>query len=237
MKTLGLIGGTGWVSTLEYYRLINQGVNAVLGGNNAAKLFLYSVNYHEFRAYNDNKQWPNAEGILCDAARKLESVGAECIVICANTLHRSAKAIQASVGIPVIHIAEVVAAAIKKQNLNTVALLGTKGTMEEDFFKDILAANGIKALIPDDADRNFIHYTIFEELGKEIFTVETKQRYLNIINQLVQKGAQGVILGCTEIPLLIKPEECPVPAFDTLELHVKAAVEFALSDMAANKSA
>ncbi len=217
--------------------MINQGVNAVLGGNNAAQLYLYSVNYQEFRSYNDNRQWPIAEGILCDTARKLESIGAECIVICANTLHRSAKTIQAAVKIPVIHIAEVVAVEINKKDIKKVALLGTKGTMEEPFFKNILNAHGIEALIPDAEDRDFIHYTIFEELGKEIFTAETKQRYLNIINQLVAQGAQGVILGCTEIPLLIRPEECPVPAFDTLELHVKAAVEFALSDMPANKPA
>ena len=162
-------------------------------------------------------------------AQNLEKGVAEAIVLCANTMHIVADKVQEKTNIPLIHIADATAKAILAQNLKKVALLGTKFTMENDFYKNRLADFGIETIIPNDEERDFIHWSIFEELGKDIFTENTKQKYLEIIDKLNERGAEGVILGCTEIPMLVKPEECPIPSFDTTILHAKAAVEFALS--------
>ncbi len=229
MKTLGLIGGTSWVSTVDYYRLINQTVNEKLGGLHSAKLFLYSMNFAEFKKLADENNWRAISSILCSAAKRLEGAGAKCIVICANTPHKVADDIRLAIQIPLIHIAEAAAKEIKRKEITKAGLLGTKFTMEENFFKDKLSQQQIESLVPDANDREFIHHSIFSELGKGIFTPETKARYSNIINKLVAEGAEGIILGCTEIPLLIKPEDCSVPVFDTTIIHAKAAVEFALS--------
>ncbi len=230
MKTLGLIGGTGWVSTVDYYRVINKEVNARLGGLSSAKILLYSVNQQEFRPATDDAGLPAFADYLTGIARRLESAGAECLVLCANTPHMAADLVQKNIGIPLIHIAEVTAKAIQKQNMKTVGLLGTRMTMEQTFYKDRLQKFGITTLVPDETQREYIHRTIMTELELAVLKDETRKRYLAIIDSLVAKGAQGIILGCTEIPLLIKQSDCKVPVFDTTTLHAMAAVEFALSE-------
>jgi len=228
MKTIGIIGGLSWVSSVDYYRIINEQVNQRIGGVDAARIILYSINYGDIVRLTRQDDWATITTIFCDAAKKLEMAGADCLLLGANTAHRVASEVQAAIKIPLLHISDVTAKAIEEKKLNTVALLGTKFTMELDFYHDILRNHGIATIIPGDADRDFIHATIYDELGKNVFLPETKQRYLEIINHLIKEGAQGVILGCTEIPLLIKPEDVSVPVFDTAEIHAKAAVEFCL---------
>jgi aspartate racemase len=228
MKTLGLIGGISWISTAEYYKLINEGINAQLGGLNFAQCIIYSFNYADIKKNNDTNNWASTSKMLTEACLNLKQSGAEAIVLCANTMHLVADEVQQIVQLPLIHIATVTAADIKKQGLKKVGLLGTKFTMELDFFTDKLKDQYIEAIIPDADDREFIHQTIGDELGKGIFKPETKARYLNIINQLAARGAEGVILGCTEIPLLIKSTDTDIPLFDTILIHVNAAIEFAL---------
>jgi aspartate racemase len=227
MKTLGLIGGISWHSTIEYYRLINQQVGARLGGLHSAKLLLYSVDFQEVIPTDDG--WPRISALFCDVASRLERAGAEALVLCANTAHRVADEVQDKIGIPLIHIADATGRKIQKQNLSTVALLGTRFTMEQAFFRERLSRMGIEALIPDEADRNLIHETIFGELTHGVMKPETKRAYLEIIDKLVARGARGIILGCTEIPLLIKAGDSPLPIFDTTEIHATAAVDFALT--------
>jgi aspartate racemase len=228
VKTLGLIGGTTWHSTLEYYRGINEQVAARLGGLSSAKLWLHSVNFDELQPPTDAEGWRRVAGHLAGVAQRLEQAGAECVVLCANTPHRVAEDVQAHVGIPLIHIADATADAVARQKLDRVALLGTRPTMEHAFFVSRLAKRGITALVPDEADREYVHGSILGELGKGIFTPEARARYAGIIEGLVARGAQGAILGCTEIPLLLRAGDCSVPMFDTLALHVQAAVDFAL---------
>lgn len=229
MKTLGLIGGTTWVSTVDYYKYINKLTTEKLGGLNSAKILLYSVRFSDVKSLADASDWESLGKLMSGIAQNLEKGGAEAIVLCANTMHIVADKVQEKTNIPLIHIADATAKAILAQNLKKVALLGTKFTMENDFYKNRLADFGIETIIPNDEERDFIHWSIFEELGKNIFTTETKQKYLEIIGKLNERGAEGVILGCTEIPMLIKPENSPIPSFDTTILHAKAAVEFALS--------
>jgi aspartate racemase len=229
MKVLGLIGGTSWVSTVIYYRFINEMVNERLGRLNSAKLILHSLNYEEVQPPPDVSEWQKLTDIFIVAAKKLEQAGAACIVMCANTPHLIAGKISAQVAIPIIHIVEAVTEEIKRQGTGRVALLGTRFTMEQGFFRDVLTANGIETVIPTEDDRDFIHKSIFDELGKGILKEETKLRYLEIIRKLEQDGAKGVIFGCTEIPMLIKQSECGPIIFDTTLIHAKAAVDFALS--------
>jgi len=228
IKTLGLIGGTSWVSTIDYYRIINSQVNKKLGGLNSARLLLYSVNFAEFLPPTDDAGWERITKSFTDIALKLQTGGAQGLIICANTPHMIADKVQQGIQIPLIHIATATAAEIVKQKIKTVGLLGTKITMEQSFFTDKLSQAGIKTLVPNDAEREFIHSSIFNELTREIFTEETRQGYIAIIKKLIDKGAEGIILGCTEIPLLLQPGDCPVPAFDTTLIHATAAVEFAL---------
>jgi len=230
MKTLGLIGGTSWVSTVDYYKIINQQVNERLGGLNSAKILLYSLNFEEFKPPPDPKDWGPVADMLSSIAQRLANGGAECIVICANTPHIAADTVQQRIRIPLIHIADATAREIAKQKLSSVGLLGTKFTMEQLFFKERLSRLGITALIPGDMERDFIHSSIFAELAKGVFKHETKNKYLAIIEDLERKGANGIIFGCTEIPLLIKQTECKSPIFDTTLIHAKSAVDFALSD-------
>ncbi len=199
MKTLGLIGGTSWVSTAEYYRMINEKVNQKLGGLNSAKLFLYSLNLEEFKPSADPVKLMEMESTLSSIAIKLQHAGADCIVLCANTPHIAADNVQSNISIPLIHIAEVTASAIKHQRLKKIGLLGTKVTMEQKFYRDKLSEQQIETIIPDEEDREFIHNSIVTELGKGIFTEKTKHKYLVIIEKLVRQGAKGIILGCTEI--------------------------------------
>lgn len=230
MKILGLVGGTSWVSTLDYYKLINEGVNEKLGDLNFAECMIYSLNYQIIKQNNDANHWDSNLEIITDASIKLQNSGAKAIVLCANTMHLIADRLQERIQVPIIHIAAATAKAIKEKGLKKIGMLGTRFTMERDFFRTKLEGEGIEMLIPDDDDRGFIHYTIFEELGRGIFTWETKQRYISIMQKLIAAGAEGIIAGCTEIPLLIKPEEVNFPLFDTLALHAKAAVDFAVGE-------
>jgi len=228
MKTIGIIGGMTWLSSLDYYRFLNQMVNERLGGVEAAKIILYSLNFGEIKILTEADHWNDIATIACNAAKKLEQAGADCLLIGANTMHKIADIIQEAVNIPVIHIAAVTAAAISKQQLQTVALLGTKYTMQLDFYKDKLAEQNIVTIIPGEEDIGYINNAIFNEMGRGIFLPETKQRLIQVIKQLIERGVEGVILGCTEIPMIIKQEDCAVPVFDTTTLHAKAAVDFAL---------
>jgi len=228
MKTLGLIGGTSWISTIDYYKIINQQINETLGGLNAARLILYSLNYEEFKPPPDPKDWGPTKDSLTNIAKKLEAAGAECILLCANTPHMAADYIQQYIGIPLIHIAEETAKEISREKIKKIALLGTKFTMEQSFFREKLSNYNIETLIPCEEERNYIHATIFNELGKGIFTEEIKTNYLKIMDGLMQKGAEGIILGCTEIPMLIKEHERRMKTFDTTLIHATAAVNFAL---------
>jgi aspartate racemase len=229
MKTLGLIGGTTWVSTVDYYRYINQLTLERLGGLNSAKILLYSVRFSEIKTLADAGDWKSLGELMSGIAQNLEKAGAEAIILCANTMHIVADRILEDITIPLVHITDAAARAILAQNLKKVALLGTRFTMENDFYHRRLADYGIETTIPNEEERDFIHWSIFEELGKDIFTAETRQKYLEIIAELHRRGAEGVIFGCTEIPMLIKAEECPIPSFDTTILHAEAAVDFALS--------
>jgi len=228
MKTIGLIGGISWVSTVDYYTYINKGVNAQLGGLNFAQCIIYSFNYADIVKNNESENWDATLKMLTQAALGLQQSGAEAILLCANTMHMVADDLVKNLQIPVIHIATATANEITKQGLKKVGLLGTRFTMERDFFKDKLKEQGIDTLIPDDDERLFIHDTIGSELSKSIINPETKAYYLRAMKKLIDRGAQGIILGCTEIPMLIKPEDINIPLFDTTLIHSNAAVEFML---------
>jgi aspartate racemase len=227
---LGLIGGTTWVSTVDYYKYINQLTTERLGGLNSAKILLYSVRFEGVKGMADAGDWENFGKFFSDIAQNLEKAGAQAIVLCANTTHIVAEKVEQNISIPVIHITDATALEIQRRGLQKVALLGTRFTMENDFYHRRLARYEIETIIPNDEDRDLIHWSIFEELGKDIFTEETKRKYLEIIESLSERGAEGVIFGCTEIPMLLKPEDCPIPSFDTTLIHARAAVEYALTD-------
>jgi len=229
MKTIGLIGGISWVSTQDYYRYLNEGINARLGGLSFARCIIHSFNYADIKKNNDNNDWDQTFTMIREACLQMEAAGAEAILLCANTMHMLADELRQQLQVPLIHIAEVTAAAIRERGLHKVGLLGTKFTMEKDFFRSKLEEAGIEMLIPEADDRDFVHHTIAEELGKGILLPETRRRYLDIIEKLAARGAEGAILGCTEIPLLIRPEDTTTPVFDTTLLHARAAVDFALS--------
>ena len=209
MKTIGLVGGLTWYSSMDYYRFFNEQVNERLGGDEAARVILNSVNYGEIKKLTQAGNWKAITTIISEAAKKTESAGADCLLLGANTMHHIADEVAAAINIPLIHIADAAAKAIKEKNINTVVLLGTKYTMQFDFYKNRLASHGITTLIPDERGIEAINKTIYEELGKGILLPETKQKYLIIIDGLIQQGAEGVILGCTEIPLLIKQGAAP----------------------------
>jgi aspartate racemase len=225
-RKIGLIGGISWVSTADYYRYINTMVNEELGGLHFAECIIYSFNYADIKKNNDAGDWDKTFSMLSKAAEHLKAAGAEAILLCANTMHLLAGKLQEAIKIPVIHIAEATSEEIRRQQLRKVALLGTQFTMEMDFFKEKLKARNIETIIPAAADREFIHYTIFEELGRGIIHETTKARYISIVQQLKEAGAEGVILGCTEIPLLLQPSDLSIPSFDTTLIHAKAAADF-----------
>ena len=225
-----MVGGTSWISTLDYYRLFNEGVNSRRGGNEAAKLALFSVNYGEIKELTQANKWDAIAAIMCDAAQKVERAGGECLLLGANTMHNVAPQVQAAISIPLLHIADTTAAAIKSKGLKKVALLGTKYTMQLPFYKEKLATHGIETIIPNAEDIELVNSSIYNELGKGIFRSETKAAYLQLIEKLATAGAEGIILGCTEIPMLIKQEDTPVPVFDTTYWHAMAAVNFALGE-------
>lgn len=229
MKTIGLIGGLTWLSTAEYYKTLNELVNERAGGVHSAQIILHSVDFAGIKTLTENNDWEGIAAIICPAAKGLELAGANCILIGANTMHKIAHEVQAAVNIPVIHIADAVAAAINKKGLQKVALLGTKYTMQLDFYKNRLNEKGIEVMIPCEKDIEYINRSIYDEFSKNSFLSSTKQEYLRIMNELMQQGAEGFILGCTEIPILIKQDDCSAPLFDTLMIHSVAAVDFALS--------
>ncbi len=229
MKTIGIIGGMTWLSTVEYYRLLNQKINQRLGGIHSARLLMYSVEFDEISRLQREGKWDELATLFIGVARTLEKAGVDCLMIGANTMHKIADEVQATINIPLIHIGEATARAVKSAGLTTVGLLGTRYTMELDFYQRRLRANDINTIIPFDDERPFVHDSIYNEFGKGIFKDETRRRYIEIIASLVARGCEGVILGCTEIPLLIKQSDSPVPVFDTTDIHASAAVEFALN--------
>ncbi len=228
MKTLGLIGGTTWVSTVDYYRLINQQINKKLGGLNSAKILLYSVNFAEFNPPTDPKEWGEITNKFSAISTNLEKAGADCIAFCANSPHIIAGEIQKIINIPIINIAEETAKVVSKNKFKKVGLLGTRITMEQPFYKDKLSKYGISVVTPEIEERKFMHSSILDEMSKDIFKEETKQKFLSIINKLILEGAEAIVLGCTEIPILIKQKDVSVPIFDTTLIHASAIVDFAL---------
>ncbi len=229
MKTIGLLGGMTWHSTIEYYRLINAGIQERLGGNHSARCILYSVEFAEVEKLQNEGAWDLLAGFMVHAARRVEQAGADFIVICANTMHQMAAAVETAVPIPLLHIADAAADEIRRQKLRTVGLLGTRYTMELDFYRNRLEQlHGLAVLVPGKEDREAVHRIIYEELGRGIISESSREVYKSVIRNLQARGAEGVILGCTEIPLLIRPEDCPMPMFDTTALHAAAAVELAL---------
>jgi aspartate racemase len=229
MKTIGLIGGLSWESSKEYYRIINETVNERLGGLHSAKCILYSLDFAESREIQQTKVWDELTKILIDAAKRLDAAGADIVLICTNTMHKSVPEIQREIHVPILHIADATAEKVREKGLKKVGLLGTKMTMEEDFYKGRISERfGIDVLVPDKDERDFIERVIFDELCVGRMSTSSKKRFKQIIGKLVENGAEGIILGCTEIPLLIKQEDVNVPVFDTTEIHAKAAVEFAL---------
>ncbi len=230
MRTLGLLGGMTWHSTLEYYRLINEGVQKRLGGSHSAAMVLLSVDFAPIETMQEREDWPAMGRLMAEAARRLKAAGAEGLVICANTMHHLADDVTAAVSIPLIHIADAAAAAVKTKGLRTVGLLGTRYTMELDFYRGRLESmHGLSVIVPEEPGRTTVHEVIYKELGLGIVREESRRAYVSIIENLRRRGAEGIILGCTEIPLLVRPEDSPVPVFDTTALHAAAAVDFALS--------
>lgn len=231
MKTIGLIGGMSWESTVPYYQIINETVREHLGGLHSAKIILYSVEFDEIEKYQSANQWDKAAEVLGKAAHGLELAGADFILICTNTMHKIYREIQAAVSVPVYHIAELIADELAKQNIAKVGLLGTRYTMTEDFYKKVLTERGIEVLIPEkNEDIQMINTVIFDELCQGIIREEAKQEYLRVIDELTARGARGIILGCTEIGLLVQQKDTDTPLFDTTYIHARAAAEKALSE-------
>jgi len=230
MKTIGLIGGMSWVSSMEYYKIINETMNEKLGGLHSARSIMYSIDLAEIGEPSKARDWEIFTNKIVKVVRNLENSGAEFLVICTNTVHKIADEIQAGINIPLLHIADATAEQILKKNLKKVGLLGTKPTMTEDFYKKRLKDKfGIEVVVPNQDEMETIHNVIFTELVQRQISDTSKRKFKAIIENLVAEGAQGIILGCTEIPLLVKQEDIKVPIFDTTTIHAKAAVDFALS--------
>ncbi|KJS55806.1 aspartate/glutamate racemase family protein [Streptomyces rubellomurinus] len=230
MKTLGLIGGMSWESTAEYYRLLNGLTRDRLGGLHSARLVLYSVDFAEIEQLQTAGRWQEAGSVLADAARSLEAAGADLLLICTNTMHKVADQVAAAVSVPLLHLADATARAVRAAGVRRVGLLGTAFTMEQDFYRGRLAAHGLDVLVPEAASRALVHRVIYEELCVGVVREESRADYRQVIGDLVAAGAEGIILGCTEIELLIGPEDSPVPVFPTTRLHAEAAVTAALGD-------
>lgn len=230
MKTIGLIGGMSWESSIEYYRIINETTREKLGGLHSAKSIMYTVDFAEIETLQHHNRWADAAQILIAAAQSLDRAGADFLVLCTNTMHKLAPDIEANVSLPLLHIADATAQKIQAAGLKTIGLLGTRFTMEQDFYKGRLDKFGLNVLIPDAAARAVVHEVIYEELCLGITRAESKAQYVQIIEQLIEAGAEGIISGCTEIELLIQQTDCRVPLFPTTQIHAEAAVEYALAD-------
>lgn len=228
MKTIGLIGGMSWESTVTYYRVINEEIKKRLGGFHSGKILLYSVDFEEIEKCQMSGEWEKSGGILADAAKRLEKAGADFIVICTNTMHKVFGQVQAAVKIPVLHIAETTAEIMKKDKITKTGLLGTKFTMEQDFYKSVLAENGIEAVVPDEDGRKTVNDVIYNELCMGQIKESSKKQFLEIIEKLRDQGAQAVILGCTEIGLLVEQKDVDIPVYDTALIHAEVAAEKSL---------
>lgn len=229
MRKIGLVGGMSWHSSLEYYRLINEAVNQRLGGLNSAEVFINSLNFSEIAELMDRDDWQEIAWILAQARSELDLVGTEIFLLCSNTIHHTIPLIRKFGNANFLHIAEVTADKVLSQKISKVALLGTKFTMTQDFYKESLKSRGLEVIIPDEPDMDFINQVIFEELCQGVVLEDSKRRLLEISGSLIERGAQGIILGCTELPLIIKMEGVSVPVFDTMKIHVEAAVDLALA--------
>ncbi|WP_156735578.1 aspartate/glutamate racemase family protein [Bacillus velezensis] len=229
MKTIGLIGGMSWESSAGYYRIINEEIKKKLGGLHSAKCLLYSVDFKEIEHYQSIGAWDKAGEALGQVARSLEKAGADFIVICTNTMHKVLGYIQEMITIPILHIADATAEQIIRQDIRSVGLLGTKYTMEQDFYKSRIASHDINVIVPDDDERELINNIIYQELCLGEIKQSSKNIYKKIINNLVDRGAEGIILGCTEIGLLVKADDSKVPLFDTTLIHAQKAVNKSLS--------
>jgi len=229
MKTIGLIGGMSWESSLEYYRVLNETVKERLGGLHSAKCIMFSFDFEKIEKLQSEDKWDDLSGLVEEATQSLNRAGVDCIVICSNTMHKTVEYIEGKVDIPILHIADAAAEGIIKNGIKKVGLLGTKFTMEMDFYKGRLKEKyDIDVVIPNEEDREIINHVIFNELCLGILKQSSKRKFIEIISDLISKGAEGIVLGCTEIPLLIKQEEVEVPVFDTMTLHSIYAVDFSL---------
>lgn len=229
MKTIGMIGGMSWESSIEYYRIVNETVKEILGGLHSAKCLMYSVDFAEIEILQSEGRWDEATQSMVEVARYVEAGGADFIIICTNTMHKMAEEVDAAISIPLLHIADATADAIRAQGLTKIGLLGTKFTMEDDFYSGrLVEKHGLDVLIPEAEDREIIHSVIYDELVLGEIKSESREHYKKTIEKLIAEGAQGIILGCTEIGLLVKDEDSRVPLFDTTYIHAVSAVEMAL---------
>lgn len=231
LKTIGLLGGMVWDSSLEYYRILNEEIAERLGGFHSAKCVLVSLDFHDIEIAQRSHRWEDAAEIMADGGKRLKNAGADFIVICTNLMHKLAEDVRKASGLPLLHIVDVTAAGIKASGLKRVGLLGSIFTMEEDFYiKRLADRHGLEVIVPDEKDRMVIHHAVYYELKPNTFTGETMASFRAVISHLVEKGAQGIILGCTEIPLFIKQKDFTVPLFDTTTMHARAAVAYALGE-------
>ncbi|MGW5817928.1 aspartate/glutamate racemase family protein [Streptomyces noursei] len=229
MKTIGLIGGMSWESTAEYYRLLNELTRERLGGLHSAACVVYSVDFAEIERLQVQGRWDEAGEVLAGAAQALESAGAELLLICTNTMHKVADQVSSAVAVPLLHLADTTAEAVRRTGLRRIGLLGTAFTMEQDFYRGRLADHGLEVLVPDAAGRATVHRVIYEELCVGVVKDGSRSAYRAVIDELVAAGAEGIVLGCTEIELLVRPQDSPVPVFPTTRLHAEAAVAHALA--------
>ncbi|MBD0267727.1 MAG: aspartate/glutamate racemase family protein [Cyanobacteria bacterium Co-bin8] len=230
MKTIGLIGGMSWESSIEYYRIINETTKVRLGGLHSAKSVMFSVDFAEVEALQHQCRWQEAATLMIEAAKSLERSGADFVILCTNTMHKLAEEIQASIQIPFLHIADATAQRVQASGMRKIGLLGTRFTMEEDFYKGrLIHRHGLDVIVPNDDERAIVHRVIYEELCLGIVNSKSREQYVDVMTRLVQAGAEGIILGCTEIELLVKDKDVVVPLFPTTRIHAEAAVEFAIA--------
>jgi aspartate racemase len=231
MKLLGMIGGMSWENTIDYYTGINEIVKKKKGVWNSAKILLYSLNFNDILPLQEDGKWDELAKIMINISKRLENAGAAAIFICSNTMHKIAEEIEDNIKIPLIHVIDATAKVIKQNDIKNIGLLGTRFTMEGEFYVNRLTQqHNLRVLLPSKEERDYIHHTIYDEFAQGEFLVKTKQDYLEIIEHLKQDGAEGIILGCTEIPLLIKPEDVEIPVFNTLKLHINAAVDYIFNE-------